>query len=159
MEELTRKNLKKAGIISGLFLFLILLLWLLSFLDFVGNSSLKSAAQTVLKESSLCREYKNVKILSVERPYSFDSGFLPVVFDAADGEKNYKLFFVRLTGKYGLYQGLFLYDEIKGAVFCGLAGTDSEKLPNYYGITDFNTEFWCGKINSVLLLQEKKENR
>lgn len=156
MEQLTQNRLKKIGIISGLFLFIVFLLWGLSFMNFIGESSLKNAAKKILKESSLSAEYRDVKILGIERPYVNNLGLMPVTFTASDGEKNYRLFFIRLAGKYGLYQGLFLYDEAKGTIFCGLAGVDSEKIPKYYGITDFNTDFWCKKIDSIL---HKQKNR
>lgn len=149
MEPAKKEKLKKAGIISAIFLFFILLLWAVQLLNFLSENSLKKSAKKILQSSPLCTEYKDLEIQKAEKRYYYNYGFLPITFKAHGDGGTYKLFFVRLAGKYGAYQGLFLHQDGENTVFCGLAGTDNSKPAEYYGITEFNIRFWCGKINSV----------
>lgn len=142
MNKESTEKLKKAGILSGIFITAILALWGVSYLSFIlREDTYIKAANTVFTHSPMCSEYRNVKIIKNSKdiiPPNFCNAF----FRAEHGGNIVYILFVNMTGKYGIYQGVFMYrfnesEKISAkAEFCGLAGNiDLAKQPDYYGIT------------------------
>ena len=146
MEAATKEKLKKIGVVSIIFLSLIAILFGLSFLDFFKENTLKNIAIELLTTSPLCDEdYKNIQ--SIEPTKKYTSLVFPTVFEVRNEEKQFYVFFIRLTGKYGVQTALFLYDEgMQKTLFCGIVGQDFKKEASYYGINDGVINHWCNKI-------------
>lgn len=146
MEAYRKEKLKKNGFVSLIFLFLIALLFSLTFLDFFKENTFKNIVIEMLTSSPLCEDYKDIHSVEVSKKYT--SLAFPSVFEVRNEEKQLYVFFVRLTGKYGTQTGFFLYDEVKGiTLFCGIVGQDFEKQNSYYGINDEVINYWCNKIS------------
>lgn len=143
MNKKNTEKLKKTGILTGIFIAAVLILWGVSYLGFIlKEDTYIKAANSIFTRSSLCTEYKNVKIIKNSKEHFMPPHFCNAFFRAEhDGNIVYVLF-VNMTGKYGVYQGVFIYhfnESGRGSSkteFCGLAGNiDVTKQPDYYGIT------------------------
>lgn len=147
MEAYRKEKLKKIGFVSLIFLFLIALLFSLTFLDFFKENTFKDVVIEMLTTSPLCEDYRQIYSVEVSKKYT--SLTFPSVFEVKSEGKQLYAFFVRLTGKYGTQTALFLYDEIRGVtLFCGIVGQDFEKQNSYYGINDGVINYWCNKIST-----------
>lgn len=148
MEVATKEKLKKIGFISIIFLVLLGLLFSLTFLSFFKENTLKNIAIEMLTTSPLCEDYRHVH--SIETTKKYTSLSFPSVFEVKIEEKLFYVFFVRLTGKYGVQTALFIYDEgMQKAQFCGIVGQDFKKKSSYYGFNDGIINHWCNKITEV----------
>lgn len=148
LDSIDKEKLKKIAILSSIFIFLLSLLFSVSLLSFFKNATLKRVALKILSSSTIPNEYQNIQNIELCKKYTSLS--FPHVFEGnVEGSGKMYLFFTRLTGKYGVYQGLFLYDERKMEVlFLGLAVEDFKKTPSYYGINQGIINYWCKKIKS-----------
>lgn len=146
MEAEAKLKLKKSLIMGAIFLSLTLILFSLSFLDFVKHNILKATVTDVLLSSEIKDEYKN--IISIESIKSYNPLIFPVIFEVKTEEKKETfLYLIRLTGKYGSYMTLFLYDAKKNEVlFVGLLASDKTKEAAYYGISEGVINYWKDKI-------------
>lgn len=143
MNKKTTEKLKKTGILSGIFIAAVLILWGVSYLGFIlKEDTYIKAANTVFTHSPLCLEYRNLKIIKNSKENFMPPNFCNAFFRADHHGKIVYVLFVNMTGKYGIYQGVFIccFNENGGgnpkAEFCGLAGNiDLAKQPDYYGIT------------------------
>jgi|GEM_PF-1085916 len=148
MEVADKEKLKKIGFVSFVFLIFVAILFSLTFLDFFKENTLKNIAIEMLTTSPLCDDYKNVQYLEFNKKYI--SLAFPTILEGVSGEKHFYVFFVRLTGKYGVKTALFLYDEgMQKALFCGIVGQDFKKEASYYGFNDGVINHWCNKIGSL----------
>ena len=94
-------------------------------------------------------EYKNIKnIQSIKSPSPLS---FPAVFEGeSETSHKVKLFLLRMTGKYGSYMGLFIYDDVKQkAIFASLAIDDGKKETSYYGINQGIVSYWQSKIEAI----------
>jgi len=149
MDKIAKTKLKKGLLISGIFLLLSLTLISLSFLDFIKDKLLQSTVHSLLQSSNMPNEYKNIKnIQSVKSPSPLS---FPSVFEGeSENSHKLKLFLLRMTGKYGSYMGLFIYDEIEEkALFVSLAIDNGKKDASYYGINQGIISYWQNKIESL----------
>ena len=151
MEAYNKENLKKIGFVSLIFLILVGILFSLTFLDFFKENTFKNIVVELLTSSQISKEYKNINYIEPTQKYS--NLVFPSVFEVRNEKKQFYIFFVRLTGKYGVQTGVFLYDEnMQKAQFCGIVGQDFNKKISYYGFNEGVLEHWCNKIR----LFEKK---
>ncbi len=144
--------LRKTGICSGIICLSFLVLFGIFYLAaWLKNDVYFSTADYILKNSEYCTKYKNIKIKKEFKPFTEYSGFFNAVFE--DEEKKFDLLFVRVYGKYGPYQALFLYDRQNAAAeYCGLAGiSDISKQSGYYGISRLTIEMNKKKIEDAFL--------
>jgi len=148
MEASRKEKLKKIGFVCLTFLILIGGLFSLTFLDFFKENTFKNIAIEILTTSPLCEEYKNINYIEPTEKYS--NLVFPSVFEVRDETNQFYIFFVRLTGKYGVQTALFLYDEKKQmSQFCGIVGQDFKKTTSYYGFNDGLIRYWCNKISAL----------
>ncbi|MGP1520596.1 MAG: hypothetical protein ACTTIZ_03700 [Treponema sp.] len=149
MEASDKEKLKKNGFVFLIFLLLIAVLFSLIFFTFFKDNTFKDIAIDMLTTSPLCEEYRNIH--SIETIKKHTSLTFPSVLEAKWEEGQAYIFFVRLTGKYGVQTAFFLYDERKQeTTFCGLVGQDFKKSASYYGINDGIIHYWCGKITKYI---------
>ncbi len=145
MDEILKKQVKKGLLIASIFIFLILIYTSFLFLDFFKFETLKTTTQKTITSSRLVSEYKN--ITNITQKKSPNILVFPVVFEASSDGKNIDIYLVRLTGKYGTYIGLFLYDGSKqDAMFSGLLVDDVLQKAENYGINDGIINYWKSKI-------------
>jgi len=149
VDAIAKIKLKKGLFLSGIFLLLALILVSLSFLDFIKDKLLQSTVLSLLQSSNIPTEYKNIKVIQNIKspsPLSF-----PAVFEGeSENSHTVKLFLIRMTGKYGSYMGLFIYDEMEQrAFFASLAIDGGKKDAAYYGITQGIITYWQTKIESL----------
>ncbi|MGP1438735.1 MAG: hypothetical protein ACTTKH_06660 [Treponema sp.] len=146
MEIADKERLKKIGIVSAIFLVFVIILFSLTFLDFLKQNTLRKIVIEMLTSSPLCDEYSDVHYLEISKKYA--NLAFPSVFEGKNEKSHFYVFFVRLTGKYGVQTGLFLYDEgKKKTVFCGIIGQDFKKQASYYGFNEGIINYWCKKIS------------
>lgn len=149
METNTKEKLKKYGFVSLIFLILIAILFSLTFLSFFKHNTLKNIVIGLLTTSPLCENYRNIN--EIEDTKKYTSLAFPSIFEVKSEDRQFYVFFVRLTGKYGVQTALFLYDETnKNALFCGIVGQDFKKEASYYGINQGIINHWCNKIISTV---------
>ena len=149
MEMQTKLKLKKNLIIAGIFLSLTLILFSLSFLDFVKQNIVKASVMDVLISSNIPSEYKN--ITNIKAIKSYNELVFPIIFKGEiEGNTEIFLYLARLTGKYGSYMSVFIYDTKKGEVlFIGLLVDDKTKEHSYYGISKGAINYWKDKIKEI----------
>lgn len=78
------------------------------------------------------------------------------VLRASYAERDGLIFFVPITGKYGVYPAVFFYEDALGCVCCGLAGVNA--LPetfDAYGITAAAVKLHQQKIEALMQRQAK----
>lgn len=146
MEREAKLKLKKNLIMGAILLGLILILLSLSFLDFIKHNIVKASVIDLLICSKLENKYKNIN--NIKAIKSSNQLVFPLVFEG-EGADNTKIFLyvTRLTGKYGSYMAVFLYDTKKGeAAFVGLLVDNNTKEPSYYGISKGAINYWKEKI-------------
>lgn len=167
MNKKNIEQLKKGGILLGICIAVILILWGTYYLGGLLKEEVYiTAAEKVFADSPLCTEFKNIKIIrntkkNITTPH-FCNAFL---YAENNGEAVYVLF-INMTGKYGSYQGVFIYpynftdkDASDIAVkFCGLTGNiNLHKTADYYGITPLIISTAQKKIQKKLM-ERKPEN-
>jgi len=146
MEEILKKKLKKISLVSAVFLSFTLILFAILLLDFFKVRTLKTVTLLALSSADIAEEYKSISNLKEVR--SPNNLVFPAIFEGTLGDnKEVILSFVRLTGKYGVYQGLFLYDKSKKEAFlCAVIADDYKKHPSNYGINEGIIQYWKKKI-------------
>ena len=147
MEESVKKKLKKISLVSSVFVFFALILFAILFLDFFKMKTLKTVTLLALSSADIADEYKNISSLKDMRSPNYLT--FPATFAGTLGnDKEVILSFVRLTGKYGVYQGLFLYDKsTRETVLCAIIADDYKTHPSKYGITEGIIQYWKNKIS------------
>lgn len=150
MNNQSKEKLKTAGIIFGIFIASMLILWGVSHLA----TSLKEdiyikAANNIFTNSELASEFQNSQIEKRANLKFSVPNFCNACLLAKNNGKTVYFLFINMTGKYGVYQGVFAFVPKVGDVadqtnslpnikFCGLAGNyDLKKSPDYYGISSF----------------------
>lgn len=148
MEEIVKKKLKKILLVSAVFAFFTLILFAILFLDFFKVKTLKTVTLLALSSAEIAEEYKNIATLEEIRSPNYL--VFPATFEGTLGNnKEVILSFARLTGKYGVYQGLFLYDKSKReTIFCAVIADDYKKHPSRYGIHEGIIQYWKNKISN-----------
>ena len=145
--EASKEKLKKIGFISFMFLIFIAIIFSLTFLDFIKQNTFKDIVVQMLTTSPLCEEYRSISDIETTKKYTGLA--FPSVLEVRSEQNQFYVFFVRLTGKYGMQTGLFLYDEAKQrTLFCGIVGQDFKKEAQYYGINQGIINHWCNKITT-----------
>ena len=146
MEEIVKKKLKKISLVCAVFAFFTLLVFAILFLDFFKVRTLKTVTLLAISSANIAEEYKN--ILELKEIRSPNYLIFPATFEGTlSNNKTIILSFARLTGKYGIYQGLFLYDKSGGRTeLCAIIADDYKKPPSLYGINDFLIQYWKDKI-------------
>jgi len=147
MEEIVRMNLRKISIVCAIFMSFTLILFAILFLDFFKVRTLKTVTLLALSSADITEEYKNISSLKEKRSPNYL--LFPVIFEGTLGNgQEVILSFVRLTGKYGVYQGLFLCDKSKKkTVLCAIIADDYKKHPSRYGINEGIIKYWKNKIS------------
>lgn len=147
MEEIVKKKLKKISLVSAIFVSFTLILFAILFLDFFKVRTLKTVTLLALSSAEIAEEYKNIS--NIREMRSTNYLVFPATFEGMLGNnKEVILSFVRLTGKYGVYQGLFLYDKSKKeTIFCAIIADDYKKHPSKYGINKGIIQYWKNKIS------------
>ncbi|UTC77794.1 hypothetical protein E4O04_07200 [Treponema sp. OMZ 799] len=112
-------------------------------------------ADYILKNSPLCSEYQDVEFIKALNPSSLNMNFCNAVFEVRMKDKKGYAAFVNMSGKYGIYQGMFLYFAEK-CFFCGLGGRIADKPAMYYGITSLNIKVSEQKLESAFKRLEIK---
>ncbi|MEL3913353.1 hypothetical protein [Treponema pedis] len=162
MNNETKEKLKKSGILSGIFLAAVLILWGTSHLGYILKEEIYiKSAETVFAHSPLCTEIKNAKLLKTSSKKITAPNFFNAIFNAEHNGSSISVIFVNMTGKYGTYQGMFVCKEYNAkdkqensVKFCGLAGNiDLNKQPDYYGITPLIINSMRQKIEKQWITQ------
>ncbi len=148
---------KRYGIPAAVLITLIALLYWMSHVYYTAKeAALTRAAAQVCAEAP----FFNGKIVQItgiihgkkHTPYN------AVFFSAKYKGMEAVLAAIPLHGKYGVYSGLFLYEEQTGCIFCGLMGVSNKEIAaSYYGITDTIIERHREKIH-LLLAKGKKQH-
>lgn len=158
--------LKKISILTGVFLCFVLVLGGISYLsDSLKNDVYIKSAEYVLHNSPLCNEISNLKFTKIKHTDKLKLNFANGVLTAVANERIYYALFLNLAGKYGIYQGLFVYSpEVNGEqeinLFCGLVGNvDIKKDYSYYGISELVVGMQKNKIKNFFTnVQKNLEN-
>ena len=147
MEEIVKKKLKKISLVSAVFASFTVLLFTILFLDFFKVRTLKTVVLLAISSANITEEYKNISNIKESRSPNYL--VFPATFEGTTSKnKEVVLSFVRLTGKYGVYQGLFLYDKAKNeSVLCAIIADDYKRQPSYYGINEGIIQYWKDKIS------------
>lgn len=73
------------------------------------------------------------------------------VLHASYRERDALIFFLPITGKYGVYSAVFFYEKTLGCVFCGLAGVNAvPDMLGTYGITPAAIKVHQTKIEKLM---------
>lgn len=150
MTRIAQNTLKKYGAVAGSFLLFLALLYGLSYLNTkIRMRSLAAAADTVCRSAPFLRNTP----LTISGSAEATALGLPfhTVLSASLAGKQAFIVFLPLTGKFGSYPAVFMYEKAMGCIFCGLAGLGE---PNgdagYYGITQTAIDLQCKKIEYIL---------
>ncbi len=150
MNEEKNDLLKKIGFFVGIFILLILFLWGSYHISFLLKEEVYyNAAEAVIKNSPLAKDYKTLKIY--KNFQKKQPGFCNALLKGEMNNMEFDIIFLTLTGKYGIYQGVFLNTNApnKKPVFCGLAGNvQAEKSIDYYGINQWQIKLKIEQIQN-----------
>ncbi|UTC68256.1 MULTISPECIES: hypothetical protein [unclassified Treponema] len=147
------EKIKKYALLFAFFIASGLLLWGSSYLvSGLKQDAYLQDAEYILKNSPLCSHYSNIKVVKPVAPSSLNMNFCNAVFEVRVGDKKGYAAFINMSGKYGMYQGLFLYSKSGGfdqSFFCGLCGQISDKPAMYYGITPLTINICAKKLDKA----------
>ena len=147
MNEGNAEKLKKIFIPIGVFISALLILCGVFYLGSILKADVYFNVANELFKTQSYAAHKNIEIRRGGKIFHSYPYFCNAVFQAQEDGKDYYVIFVRMYGKYGPYQGLFLYGRQTGAEFCGLAGIqDPNKNASFYGIGNLVIEKWKKKI-------------
>ena len=100
------------------------------------NDAYLQDADYILKNSPLCSKYQGLEFIKALNPSSLNMNFCNAVFEVKMKEKKGYAAFINMSGKYGMYQGMFFYfGERRQCFFCGLGGGIADRPAMHYGIT------------------------
>lgn len=114
------------------------------------NDAYLQDAEYILKNSPLCSKYQGLEFIKALNPSSLNMNFCNAVFEVKMKEKKGYAAFINMSGKYGMYQGMFLYfKEGKQCFFCGLGGGIADKPAMYYGVIPLTISISEQKLESA----------
>ena len=153
MNNANTEKIKKYALLVSFFIATGLILWGSSYITAgLKRSAYLEEAEYIIKKSPLCENFRDMEFIKSVNPGHFNMTFCNAVFEVKiNGKKGY-LSFVNMSGKYGIYQGMFLSWEeqnIMESSFCGLAGQISDRPHSYYGITSFTVKIWQKKLDTA----------
>lgn len=137
MNNSNLEKIKKYALLFAFFISAGFVLWGIGYIVWgLKQDFYLQDAGYILKNSPLCPEYRNTEFIKPLKPSSFNMNFCNALFEIKIKDKKGYAVFINMSGKYGIYQGMFLYFvEEKQCFFCGLAGGIYDKPAMYYGIT------------------------
>lgn len=131
MTETAPYTFKRYAVLAGIVLILLSIIFGLSYIR--GKNEIKYLTAAA---DSLLRRYPAF----ADQPVSIGGradGDVPTalsfraVLRASYRERDALIFFLPITGKYGVYPAVFFYEQTLGCVFCGLAGVNA--VPDMLG--------------------------
>ena len=149
MTEKTKQTAKKYGILAAVFLVFLGIICGLSYLNaLLRKQPFISSAQRLC---TACPQLQNKSIVIADFTKPARLGFLSrnVLSAKADGKEAW-IFFIPMTGKYGIYSGIFFYEAGESCIFCGLDGKDQSVPADYYGITQNTIAMQKVKIEKMM---------
>lgn len=153
MNNVNNEKIKKYALLVSFFIATGLILWGSGYITAgLKHSAYLQEAEYIIKESPLCEDFRDVEIIKSVLPEYFNMTFCNAVFEVRINEKKGYLTFVNMSGKYGIYQGMFLCwkeQNMMKSAFCGLAGQISDKPSSYYGITSFTVKILQKKLDTA----------
>lgn len=143
------EKIKKYLLLFAFFIAAGLILWGSGYIiSDLKNDAYLHEADYILKKSPLCAEYQNLEFIRTLSPASLNMNFCNAIFEVKlNGKKAYAAF-VNMSGKYGIYQGMFLYFG-EECFFCGLGGGLADRPAVYYGITPMTINISEKKLESA----------
>ncbi|UTC61642.1 hypothetical protein E4O05_08760 [Treponema sp. OMZ 787] len=151
MNNSNLEQIKKYLLLFAFFTAAGLILWGSGYIvSGLKNDAYLQEAVYIIKKSPITSEYQEVKFVKNLSPSSLNMNFCNAVFEVEMKEKKGYAAFFNMSGKYGMYQGLFLY--FKGerkCLFCGLGGGIADKPAVYYGITPLTISIAEHKLESA----------
>ena len=131
------EKIKKYLLLFAFFIAAGLILWGSGYIiSGLKNDAYLQDADYILKNSPLCSKYQGLEFIKALNPSSLNMNFCNEVFEVKMKEKKGYAAFINMSGKYGMYQGMFLYfKEGKQCFFCGLGGGIADRPAMHYGIT------------------------
>lgn len=150
MTETVKFLLKKYTVLLGILLAF--------FAAFFGLSHLKKMTETkylTAAAGTLCRTYPGFKDRKITVAGAIETGlqglpFQSVLSASYEGNDAF-VFFLPMTGKYGVYPAVFFYEQSIGCIFCGLAGVNAAaEQAGAYGITQAGIALQRKKIEALM---------
>ncbi|UTY28261.1 hypothetical protein [Treponema putidum] len=139
MNNPNKEKIKKYALLFSFFIAAGFVLWGSGYIiSGLKQDAYLQEADYILKNSPLCLEYSNTEFIKALNPSSLNMNFCNAVFEVKVKEKKGYAAFINMSGKYGMYQGMFLYlveENVSRCFFCGLGGGIADKAAIYYGIT------------------------
>ena len=150
MTGTARTALKRYGILFGILVAVFALFFSFSYLRKKTEVKYLTAAA-----DALCNSYPAFKGLTVAvtgTAKNVPAGMaFRAVFSASYAGHDALIFFLSLTGKYGVYPAVFFYEPSLGCIFCGLAGVNVPfDQAERYGITQAAVELSRRKIETLM---------
>ena len=151
MTNMATYALKRYAALAGIVLVLLTLVFGLSYIRRKNEDKYLTAAAV-----SLLSRHPGFADQSVSISGRAD-GVVPTslpfraVLRASYAGRDALIFFLPITGKYGVYPAVFFYEQTLGCVFCGLAGIDAApEMLHSYGITSAAIKIQQAKIETLM---------
>ena len=151
MNNSSVEKIKKYLILFAFFIASGLILWGSGYIiSGLKNDAYLQDADYILKNSPLCSKHQGVEFIKALNPSSLNMNFCNAVFEVKMKEKKGYAAFINMSGKYGMYQGMFLYlGERRQCFFCGLGGGIADRPAIYYGIIPLSISISEQKLASA----------
>ncbi|MGP1454850.1 MAG: hypothetical protein ACTTJ7_03695 [Treponema sp.] len=153
MNDRTKQLLIRIACLSGAIIFIFFLLYVLSLINLAFTEKEFIRVAENVCEASTAIDSSKLRITGFADDIKRQHGFTATL-SATYGEKKALIFLFPITGKYGIYSAVFLYEQSKGCCFCGLAGNGLQHPPQYYGITPIRIAIYTNRIQAIMAKKE-----
>ena len=153
MNNKTKHLLIRIACLSGTTIFIFSLLYVLSLvnLSFTEKEFIRVAEKVCETATSI--DSSKLRITGFACDIKRQHGFTATLSATYD-KKKALIFLFPITGKYGIYSAVFLYEQSIGCCFCGLAGNGLQQPPQYYGITPMSIAVYTKRIQTIMAKKE-----
>ena len=153
MNVKTKQLLIRIACLSGTTAFIFFLLYGLSLVNLsLTEKEFIRIAENVC-ETATSIDSSKLRITGFSCDIKRQHGFTALLSATYDEKKAF-IFLFPITGKYGIYSAVFLYEQSIGCCFCGLAGNGLQQPPLYYGITPMSIAIYTKRIQAIMAKKE-----
>lgn len=153
MNNKTKHLLIRVACLSGITIFIFFLLYVLSLVNLSRTEKEFIRVAGKVCETTTSIDSSKLRIAGFASDIKQQHGFTAILSATYD-EKKAVLFILPITGKYGIYSAVFLYEQSIGCCFCGLAGNGLQQPPLYYGITPMSIAIYTKRIQAIMAKKE-----